>query len=101
MKDKAVAIFNHFGLKEQTRKLNEECYELCEVLLQLEQYKYKDLVSEIADIQVLLNEIKLFFGVKEQDVIKEMEFKIDRTLKRIETGYYDKSTKVKEIIDRM
>lgn len=113
MYNKLAKIIDHFGMKNQLKKFNEECYELIEAIREYEQEVYccdecchhegchafcteevrRHIVEEVADVQVLLNQIKMFYIVREEDLIEEMEEKIDRTLNRIKQGYYNKVNK--------
>ena len=95
-----LKIINHFGLKNQLKKFNEECYELIEAIrdydnaLDSEYCKdfnklKKHIVEEIADVQVLLNQFKTLWGIYDDEIVDVMEYKINRTLERIESGYYE------------
>lgn len=86
MKEKLLKIINHFGIRNQLKKLNEECYELIEAV---NYYELKEIIEEVADVQVLLNEIKAYYGISNEIEEKVMLYKIDRTLERIESGYYE------------
>ena len=98
MNDKLFKIFSHFGYRKQLRKFNEECYELTEAMLDNER---EHIVEEIADVQVLLNQFKELYKIHDDEIVEIMEQKIERTLERIKAGYYDKSKKVEECINRM
>lgn len=91
MKEKLLQIINHFGRKAQRDKLCEEFREL-----QDELYRYiiiqdeAELLTEIADVFVLCLQFFYDYGYDEDDLIQEMNNKIDRTIKRIKEGYYEK-----------
>lgn len=91
MDEKLLYIIEHFGLKNQREYLGKEYQEL-----QDELYRYivlddeADILTEIADVFVLCLQFLYHYGYSEEELIEEMKFKIDRTLKRIEEGYYDK-----------
>lgn len=89
MKEKLLKIINHFGIRNQLKKLNEECYELIEAV---NYYELKEIIEEVADVQVLLNEIKAYYDISDEIEEKVMLYKIDRTLERIESGYYKKES---------
>jgi len=74
-------IIHHFGRKNQLKKLIEEMQELEEAI---ESKKYSDIYEEMADVQILLDQLKV--SLVDKIYIK----KIKRTLGRIESGYYNK-----------
>lgn len=87
MKNKLERIFLHFGLKKQLLKLAEECLELIEAMLENDREHIKE---EIADVMVLASEFKEFYEITDTELIEMMEYKIDRTIDRIDEGYYEK-----------
>lgn len=91
MKEKLLKIINHFGLENQRDYLNRE-YE--ELQAELEKYVVQgdecDILTEVADVFVLCLQFLYEYGYDEEDLKKEIEFKIDRTLERMEDGFYDK-----------
>lgn len=104
MRDKIKQIINHFGITNQLKKLNEECYELIEAIRNYEYQKeacenigcskihadkeYEHIEEEIADVYVLLNQIKEYYDLNEAQIIINEHDKINRTIERIESGYY-------------
>lgn len=77
-------IVHHYGIENQLKKLSEEVYELQEAIL-----KKQDLdkiTEEFADVQVLLDQIRLYFDLNEAHIIHAKEFKIDRQINRIENA---------------
>ncbi|MCP3679625.1 MAG: hypothetical protein GY782_04905 [Gammaproteobacteria bacterium] len=75
-------IFNHFGEKVQVQKLQEEIEEY------LNSFDFDNEIEELADIYVVLTQLIKFaeFG----DLIKDkIDYKINRTIERIESGYYE------------
>ena len=68
-------ICDHFGFDNQVVKLDEECLE----------YVESREPQEIADVFIVSFQLVL-----KSDVLRELvKQKIDRTLERIENGYYD------------
>ena len=50
----------------------------------------KDTISEIADVNILINQLLYLAGEGTKEKVKEqIEYKLQRTLKRIESGYYE------------
>lgn len=101
MKNKLLKIINHFGINTQLRKLNEECFELIEAIRDYEdmymkcdcdsqylKYEKEHIEEELADVKVLLEQIKEYYQLDTDRVKNAMECKIDRTLERIASGYY-------------
>lgn len=87
MKNKLERIFLHFGLKKQLSKLAEECLELIEAMLENDREHIKE---EIADVMVIASEFKEFYEITDTELIEMIEYKIDRTIDRIDEGYYEK-----------
>ena len=95
-------IMDHFGINNQLRKFNEECFELMEAIIRSEypaiakdnKPKYlkkleKDhIAEEIADCMVLLNQFIRKYNIDTLTIHKLFKEKIGRTIKRIEEGYY-------------
>lgn len=96
-------IMNHFGIRNQMKKLNEECYEFIEAVDNYEDYKLfnKDtseeeslarsfVIEECADILILLTQFIALYDIEKKEIDTFIDEKLKRTLDRIETGYYDK-----------
>lgn len=85
MKNKLLQIINHYGPLNQRKKLCEEFMELQDELF----YVYdlgddrENLLSEIADVLVLVMQFAYEYGYSIDDVINMMQYKIDRQLERI------------------
>lgn len=85
--EKLIHIIKYFGFPNQVLKLKEEIDEVIEAMEDIDK---KHITEELADVLVVLNQFKLFFHIEDKDLIEMMEYKIDRTLDRIEEGYYEK-----------
>ena len=91
MDDKLREIVNHYGIKQQLKKFNEETFELIEAVTinEVDNFDLVDqelvdkIVEEIADVVVLLKQIQLYYFINESFIKKIMEQKIDRQLNRI------------------
>ena len=95
MNTKLLQIISYFGIINQREKLKEESEELREAIKDIETGtidKYEDnikhLIEEIADVEVLLRQFILEYGIEQGELILEMKHKVDRTIKRIKEGYY-------------
>jgi NTP pyrophosphatase (non-canonical NTP hydrolase) len=94
MRDKLLKIFYHYGIFNQMKKLNEECYELIEAINDfiyedkdeklIERYDHVQ--EEFADVMVVLEQFKTHYELDNQKIMEIMEQKIDRQLERIEKG---------------
>ena len=84
MKSEQQQIFNYFGLDTQIEKLFEEYRE---VLMAFLYGTENDRREELADLKNLVEQLTEHYGREEIERIQE--FKNDRTLDRIKTGYYD------------
>ena len=88
MENKLKFILDVFGISNQFNKTLEELSELSTKI-----YHYKDnkcnvieLMDEIVDVDIMISQLKIYF---DEEVIEEYKkAKIERTLKRIESGYY-------------
>ena len=105
---KYLDIINHFGLKSQKRKLDEECYEFLEAVTEYEElvcenesydYPYTveeldifrdHIVEEMGDILILLTQFIARYNISKEELDEWMDYKLFRTEHRIKTGYYDK-----------
>lgn len=99
-------IINHFGYRNQMKKLNEETYELLEAVddyedasmefnnnedyYSTEEMKvFRDhIVEEMGDVLILLTEFIGKYDIEKQELDKWMDYKLERTLDRIKSGYY-------------
>ena len=79
---KLKLIFDHYGIDAQLKKLNEEFYELIVAIVEKNQSK-THIEEELADVFVMLEQIKIHFNFKDEEIEKIMLKKIDRTIERI------------------
>ena len=97
MKDKIKKIANHYGLSKQQRQLSEECAELIQSTSKYMRYsetspassnmdwKYlQDVCEEIADVEVMLEQMKYLLHINSDCIEKIKENKINRQIERIE-----------------
>lgn len=98
MIERANKVISKFGLENQIKKFNEESYELQEALIKANTLLLisdigdlkEDITSEIADVLFLLIQFIDYFNIKDLDVLDKLVYKSERTLDRMEEGYYDK-----------
>ena len=95
MEEKLLKIINHHGINTQQRKLAEEVFELQEPILEyrhddnkfypeVEESLKKHIAEEIADVMVLLEQFKLYYGITSEEITDIFWKKVDRTLERME-----------------
>lgn len=107
MKDKLTKILEfHGGLRNKAQKIVEEAGETAVAIID---YLYWDsffgnksidllypdktksnLIKEIADIQVVVDQIKIGAGITDEEIRKAKEEKINREINRIKNGFYNK-----------
>ena len=95
MKEDLIHIFQYYGVRNQLRKFNEEVFELIEAIIDYEcvdvykgssaaeKYHKEYIVEEIADVQVLLDQLQHYFEIEDKDIVDMIQFKVDRQLDRI------------------
>ena len=99
MEEKLLEIINHYGIRNQQRKLNEEVFELIEAINVYEEQKIvcelcckrlhtdkekEHIIEELADVMVMLEQFKLYYGISSEEITKIFWSKVDRQLGRIE-----------------
>ena len=91
--EKIKQIAYHYGMVHQSKKAIEEMSELIKALCKLDenpaldsrnvQYM-NDVVEEIADVCVMMEQLKIFYG--HQAIEERIDYKIDRQIERIRKG---------------
>ena len=87
MENKLLTIFYTYGKSHQVSKLLEEVGEFIETVMNEDK---KNMVQEIADCFVMLKQFQYYYGITDEEIIKVMKEKIERTIKRMENEYYEK-----------
>lgn len=101
-----LEIIENFGYKCQMKKLNEEVFEFLEAVDNYEdelafhligdkvgENLLRDcVVEEMGDILILLTEFIAKYEIGKDELDEVMDYKLDRTLSRIKSGYYDKKS---------
>lgn len=85
MEEDLMKIADHYGLKNQLRQLAEECSELA---VEANHSARKGsvtvrLIEEIADVEIMLDQVRYLAGIQESDVLETRFYKIERQLKRM------------------
>lgn len=86
--DKKMKIIEHYGENHQRFKAAEELSELQTLILQDANKNGKvpksRIIEEIADVYVMLSQLKTIYKIDGRDLEPVIEYKVDRTLKEIE-----------------
>ena len=83
MENKLLAIFNTYGKSHQVSKLLEEVGEFIETVINEDK---ENMVQEIADCTVMLKQFQYYYGITDEEIINNIQFKIKRQLERIKEG---------------
>jgi len=75
---KIKQLANHYGKQAQTLKCIEEKAELTQALC-----KNTNIAEEIADVEIMLEQIKYLYFIDDEEVEKIKEYKINRQIDRI------------------
>lgn len=83
-------VFDYFGYENQRRKLIEEIHELNDEILLYErgQGNIEDIITETADVLNILKGFMIEYDITADELREKMKIKMDRTNKRIDSGYY-------------
>ena len=82
---KAIA---HYGKQNQVIKTIEELSELQKELCKdlIGNGDKANITEELADCYITMRQIMIMYGISEDDVDKQLEFKIDRLAERLKRG---------------
>ena len=91
---KELFILDHYGLMPQHKQLAEEHYELTEACIVAETSSKNTgditnamrsaITEELADVFVLMSQIRQYFGIEQADITNVYAKKVERQLQRIE-----------------
>lgn len=96
-------IIEYFGVRNQMKKLNEECFEFLEAVdnyedeLQVhltdkvgENMLRDHVIEEMGDVLTILTQFIEKYEISQEELDPYMDFKLQRTLDRINSKYYEK-----------
>lgn len=94
MKDDLLKIIQHYGIMPQLKYFQSEVFELNEAIIREEtkrefkntRLNIKHISEEIADVQVMLNQFKEYYGITNREIEEVMKYKVERQLERINRG---------------
>lgn len=81
MDNRILEIIQHYGVKNQVDKCVEE---LDELIVALKHNDIEAIEEEVADVEVMLEQIKHIFKIDELDLDTWKEYKLNRTLVNID-----------------
>lgn len=95
MNKKTLKIINHYGVMHQLKYFQSEVFELNEAIINAENNRLigicrepselaiKYIAEEIADVEVMLLQFKEYYHIETIDILKLMDYKINRQLERL------------------
>ena len=96
-------VIEYFGVRNQMKKLNEECFEFLEAVDNYEDelaFHLTDrvgknmlrdhVIEEMGDILTILTQFIEKYEISQEELDPYMDFKLQRTLDRINSKYYEK-----------
>lgn len=98
MKDDLLKIISFYGVMTQLKYFQSEVFELVEAVINRElHWNYdteiqdikpldKHIAEEISDCFVMLKQFQYYYGITDEEIINNMQFKIKRQLERIKKG---------------
>ena len=83
--ERIKTIADHYGIKKQLRQLAEECSELAvEASHSARKGTTVKIIEEIADVQIMIEQIIYLARIDRCDIQDCINFKLDRQMKRME-----------------
>ena len=103
MKEKLLKIINTYGVIPQLKYFQSEVFELNESIINYnnaKESKYtqdfislkKHITEEIADVMVMLEQFKLYYGISSEEITNIFWSKVDRQINRIENDSNNKKS---------
>lgn len=97
IRDMCWDIADHYGYPAQSNLLVEECAELIQAVNKYRRAKnsaemfktFQNYIEEIADVELMLEQVKHLLGISETEIDQVKHFKVRRTLDRIEAEKND------------
>lgn len=95
-------VYRYHGYEEQCKHITSEMHELTSAIQKYEisnnfyvtdRDALMNMHEEIADVEFMLNQIKEYYDIKEDNIKPWGEYKRKREHKRIKEGYYEQNRK--------
>lgn len=88
MEEELKKIIEYYGIMPQLKYIHSEYFELDEAIIDFECYGSRvkptsHIAEEIADVMVMLEQFRLYYGISSMQITEIMQQKIERQLKRI------------------
>lgn len=91
MREKLLKIVQHYGIINQLKYLHTEYFELDQAIINYEQVHHifediegkNHIIEELADVFNMLLQIQLNYRITDEELARNMEYKINRQLDRI------------------
>lgn len=82
-------IIDHYGEENQCRLAMEECSELIQAINKCLRYPndekhHENLIEEIADVSIMIKELKIIFGISDEEYKNMKQNKLNRVYERYE-----------------
>lgn len=95
MKSNLLEIIKFYGIIPQLKYFQSEVFEFNEAVINycngnIETKNKESIIEEIADMMVMIKQFQEIFEIETDDILKIMQYKIHRQLKRIEKESEDK-----------
>jgi len=89
-------IINHFGVNRQSRQAMEECSELIQAINKMLRYpddeiKRLELIEEIADVLIMITQLKIIFDIEQSEIRRMMNYKKSRLVQRYKLDLLQKN----------
>ena len=82
-------LMEKFGIEKQTLMLAEEQGELIKAInkkLRFKTHTVDEIREELADVYIMMNQVRIYFGITLRDVAEEMDRKLERIQERFQKG---------------
>ena len=94
-------IINHFGVNRQSRQAMEECGELIQAINKMLRYpddevKRIELIEEIADVLIMITQLKIIFDIEQSEIRRMMNYKKSRLVQRYRLDLLQKNDGTEE-----
>ena len=81
----------HYGKELQSIVCMEECAELIQAISKIQRKGLNEelknhLAEEIADVMICIRMLQMMYGINSEDVLKWIDYKIERQAKRMKGG---------------
>jgi hypothetical protein len=90
MKNELIKIYDHFGAENQRKKAHEEIDELFDAI---ESGDIEQIENELVDCMMIPLQVECKYKIKTDFLVRRTKMMAERTLARIESGYYESEVK--------